>query len=241
MRILALDTATENCSVALLIDGRLTARERLLPRGHAAHILPMIEELLGESCTALASLTAIAFGCGPGAFTGVRLAASVTQGLAYAAGLKVVAISDLRAVAQRLLGLAPTATHALVVNDARMHEVYWGCFERAAGDLAVPVGEEHVGRPEGVRLPDAWVRHGEGLEIWAAGTGLAAYPELKLRVAEGLGAGVLGGAREDLLPCAVDVARLAVPEVLSGRLLAPEEALPVYLRNDVADPPRGSH
>jgi tRNA threonylcarbamoyladenosine biosynthesis protein TsaB len=235
VRILALDTATENCSAALLIDGRLTARERLLPRGHAAHILPMIEEVLGESGTALASLTAIAFGRGPGAFTGVRLAASITQGLAYAAGLPVVAISDLRAVAQRLLGLAATAGRVLVLNDARMHEVYWGCFERGADDLAAPAGEEQLGRPESVRLPQAWAQPGEGPRVWAAGSGLAAYPELKLYLR------TLGGTREDLLPCAADIARLAVPEVLSGRLQPAEEALPVYLRDEVTHSPKGSH
>ena len=234
MRILALDTATENCSAALLSDGRLVSRERQLPRGHAAHILPMIEEVLGESGVALAALTAIAFGRGPGAFTGVRLAASIAQGLAYAAGLKVVAVSDLRAVAQRLLGLSAAARRVVVLNDARMHEVYWGCFERAEDDLAAPVGEEHLGSPESVRLPDAWIRHGAEIGVWAAGNGLAAYPELKLGFA-----GALADLREDLLPCAADIARLAVPEVLSGRLLPPEEALPVYLRDDVARPAGG--
>ncbi len=105
MRILALDTATENCSVALLIDGHLSARERLLGRGHAEHILAMIDELLQEAGVSLGTLNAIAFGCGPGAFTGVRLAASVTQGLAFGAGLPVVPVSDLRALAQRVLDL----------------------------------------------------------------------------------------------------------------------------------------
>jgi tRNA threonylcarbamoyladenosine biosynthesis protein TsaB len=234
VRILALDTATENCSAALLNGGRLVARERQLPRGHAAHILPMIEEVLGESGVPLSALTAIAFGRGPGAFTGVRLAASVTQGLAYAAGLKVVAVSDLRAVAQRLLALSPGARRVVVLNDARMHEVYWGCFERAENDLATPVGEEQVGTPESVRLPDAWIRHSAEISVWAVGTGLAAYPELKLGLT-----GALAGLREDLLPCAADIARLAVPEVLSGRQLPPEQALPVYLRDDVARPAGG--
>jgi tRNA threonylcarbamoyladenosine biosynthesis protein TsaB len=236
VRILALDTATENCSAALLIDGRLSVRERLLPRGHAAQILPMIEELLGESGTALTSLTAIAFGRGPGAFTGVRLAASVTQGLAYAAGLPVVGVSDLRAVAQRLLGLVQGASRVVVLNDARMREVYWGCYERGADGLAAPVGEERVGGPESVRLPEPWKQPGAQVGIWAAGTGLAAYPELKLNLTR-----ALEGAREDLLPCAADIARLAVPEVLSGRLEPAEAALPVYLRDKVTQAPKESH
>lgn len=236
MRILALDTATENCSAALLIDGRLIVRERVLPRGHAAEILPMIEEVLGEAGVGLADLSAIAFGRGPGAFTGVRLAASITQGLAYAAGLPVVAVSDLRAVAQRLLGVAATARRVVILNDARMHEVYWACFERAADDLAVPRGEERLSAPESVRLPEPWVLESGGTRVWAAGTGLAAYPELK-RSLDGL----VEGVREDLLPSAAEIARLAVPEVLGGRVHPAQEALPVYLRDEVAQPPKASH
>jgi tRNA threonylcarbamoyladenosine biosynthesis protein TsaB len=145
----------------------------------------------------------------------------------------VVAVSDLRAVAQRLLGLSPAARRVLVLNDARMHEVYWGCFERMENELAALVGEERVGSPDSVRLPDAWRGPGAEIRVWAAGSGLAAYPELKVELA-----GALAGVREDLLPCAADIARLAVPEVLSGRLLPPEDALPVYLRDDVARPAR---
>ena len=105
MRILALDTATESCSAALLIEGRSLAREIELERGHAERILLMIDAVLAEAGVKLAGLDAIAFGRGPGSFTGVRLAASVTQGLAFGAGLGVVPVSDLRAVAQRALGL----------------------------------------------------------------------------------------------------------------------------------------
>lgn len=232
MRILALDTATENCSAALLIDGRLTARERLLERGHAESILAMIDEVLIEADSSLAGLTAIAFGRGPGSFTGVRLAASVTQGLAHGGGVPVVPVSDLAAVAQRVLGDDPTAQRVLVCNDARMREVYWGCFARSAGDLAAPVGEERVSDPAHVALPDGWA---PGAGLRGAGTAFAAYPQLR-----GSLSNVLGAIRE-LRPRAAEIALLAVPEVTAGRLRGPEEALPVYLRDDVVRPLGGGH
>ncbi len=231
MRILALDTATENCSAALLIEGRLLAREQLLTRGHAERILPMIDELLREGGAALAELTAIAFGRGPGAFTGVRLAASVAQGLAFGAGLPVVPVSDLRALAQRALERDPAAIRVLVCSDARMHEVYWGCFERAAEGpavatvLAVAAGDEHVGPPETVRLPAAWPAP---LLTRGVGSGFAAYPELR-----SLLAGRVDHFHEGLLPRAQEIARLAAREVAAGRAVAADEALPVYLREDV--------
>jgi tRNA threonylcarbamoyladenosine biosynthesis protein TsaB len=224
VKILALDTATENCSAALLVDGRLTARERLLERGHAESILSMIDEVLTAAGSSLGGLTAIAFGRGPGSFTGVRLAASVTQGLAHGACVPVVPVSDLAAVAQRVLGDDATAQRVLVCNDARMREVYWGCFARAAGDLAAPVGEEHVSDPARVALPADWFP-GPGLR--GAGTGFAAYPQLR-----GSFSTVLGSISE-VRPRAAEIALLAVFEVTAGRLRSPEEALPVYLRDEV--------
>ena len=155
MRILALDTATENCSVALLIGRRLIAREQLLEHGHAERILPMVDELLQEAKVSLGALNAIAFGRGPGSFTGVRLAASVTQGLAFGAGLPVVPVSDLRALAQRVMELDAAVTRVLVCNDARMHEVYWGCFERLAPDGFATAAEHLCGRAIGARFPAA--------------------------------------------------------------------------------------
>ena len=226
MRLLALDTATECCSAALLIDERLLTRETELARGHAERILPMIDELLGEAGMGLRSLDAIAFGRGPGSFTGVRLAASITQGLAFGAGLGVVAISDLRALAQRAFAEDSRVARALVCSDARMQEVYWGCFERGRDGLALPQGAERVDPPGGVELPPAWS------DAAGVGRGFGAYPALRAL------AGVTVRAGWDLLlPRAAEVARLAVPELAAGRLLAPEGALPVYLRDDVARPP----
>lgn len=229
MKILALDTATENCSAALFINGALLAREELLERGHAQRILPLIHELLQEAGLDLPALDAIAFGRGPGAFTGVRLAASVTQGLAFGAQRPVVPVSDLRALAQRALqdsGL----DRVLVGTDARMQEVYCGAFERGPGGLAVAVGPERVSPPQSVRLPQEWAG---GPKPLAVGSGFAAYPPLRAAMAADV-----QGFLEALWPRALEIALLALPEVAAGRARPPEEALPVYLREDVAQPPR---
>ena len=219
MKILALDTATENCSAVLLIDGQTWHREVEAERGHAELILTMIDELLREAGTKLPDLTAIAFGRGPGSFTGVRLAASVTQGLAFGAGVPVVPVSDLRAVAQRA-----ASQHVLVCNDARMQEVYWCCFERMPDGLMSPVTEERVSKPADVQLPKNW--RGSG-----AGRGFAAYTMLQERLAD-----QLTNIEPTLLPRAHEVALIAVAEVHAGRMEAPEAALPTYVRNDVAKP-----
>ena len=240
VRILAIDTATENCSAALLIDGRVLERARLLDRGHAEHILPMIDELLGEAAVKLRELSAIAFGRGPGAFTGVRLAASVTQGLAFGGRVPVVPISDLRAVAQRVLQGDSRVARVLVCADARMREVYWGCFERSSAGLALAIGAERVDGPAEVQRPQAWCGRGEaegepepasGMLV-AAGSGFATYPALGASIAR-------WAARiaPEVLPRALEIGILAVPEVEAGRILPAEQALPLYLRDDVTQTP----
>jgi tRNA threonylcarbamoyladenosine biosynthesis protein TsaB len=221
VKILALDTATEACSVALAIGDRQLSRYVELERGHAEEILPMIDALLAEGGIALAQLDAIAFGRGPGGFTGVRLAASVAQGLAFGADVGVVPISDLAAVAQRVAQLDPAARRVLVVNDARMREVYWAEYLiegiRAQGDERVNAPGDVV-----VSSGESWV---------AAGRGLIAWPELAERC-RAAGATL----RPDLLPRASEVLALARPQVAAGQVLAPELALPVYVRDRVAEP-----
>ena len=232
MRILALDTATENCSAALLVDGRLTVRERLAERGHAASILTMIDEVLAEAGATLKALDAIAFGRGPGSFTGVRLAASVTQGLSFGAGVPVVPVSDLRAVAYRALAEHSGSERALVCNDARMREVYWACYRRFGDDPAAPEGEERVSDPAEVALPGGWEADAT---LLGAGTGFAAYPKLTDLIPGGL------TATEVLHPRAAEIALLAVHEVATGRTFGPEMAVPVYLRDNVVQAPTPGH
>ena len=234
MKILALDTATEVCSVALLLQEntatvpRLLGRERPPGTGHSADILSLVQAVLAEAALALRDLDCIAFGRGPGGFTGVRLAASVTQGLAYGAGLPVVPVSDLLAVAQQALDLRPDAVSVLVCNDARMQEVYWTCATRGPEGLAVPANPEQVGSPDTVQLPPGLpgpvLGAGRGLAVWSA-------------IAQRLGR-ELAQLHTELLPRAQEIARLATPQWRAGQAVAPEQALPVYLRNDVARPSR---
>ena len=236
MRILAIDTATENCSAALLIDASVQFREIEMERGHAERILPMIDDLLAEAGITLHDLDAIAFGRGPGSFTGVRLAVTVTQGLAFGAGLGVVAISDLRAVAQRALRQDPAVTRVLVCNDARMNEVYWACFERGGDGLAGLEGEERVSKPSEVKLPAGWSTAtpvGRGFIAYADALRAALPTVVVTSPTTGVDTPVTEGLLH-LLPHAIDIARLSAPDVAAGRLIAPEAATPIYLRDNVA-------
>jgi len=225
MKILALDTATEACSVSLGIGDRSIDRYVELERGHAEQLLPMIDAVLAEGGIALGSLDAIAFGRGPGGFTGVRLAASVAQGLSFGAGIGVVPVSDLAAVAQCAIQMDPGAGQVLVVNDARMREVYWARY--AIGPGLAMQGDEKVSAASEVLLPER-----SAAQRWvAAGRGLSAWPALAERC---LAAGAT--VRADLLPRASEVLALARPVVAAGKMLPPEAALPVYVRDRVAEP-----
>jgi tRNA threonylcarbamoyladenosine biosynthesis protein TsaB len=228
MRILALDTATRACSTALLTEDTALTRELITERGHAEHILSMVDAMLAEAAFGLTAVDALAFGRGPGSFTGVRLAASVVQGLAFAARLPVVPISDLSAIAQRAFDCESALDHVLVCLDARMREIYWACFDRGADGHATRVGTERVSSASAVEVPQAW----RGC-IGGAGQGFRAYPELKTTPKC-----KFASIQEGLLPRALEIARLARPAVLAGRTLSPEEALPVYVRDDVTRPSR---
>jgi tRNA threonylcarbamoyladenosine biosynthesis protein TsaB len=219
MKILALDAATEACSAALLRDGRITERSEVIGRGHAGRLLPMADELLREAALAPRDLDAVAFGRGPGGFTGLRIAAAVAQGLAAGSGRPVLPVSDLAAVAA---GAAREshATRILVCMDARMGQVYWAACD-CSGEAPVAVTGEHLSDPAGVAPPPgaAWL---------GAGHGFAAYPSIAKR----LGAALAGtdGAR---LPLAADIARIAAADLAAGKGLAAARGLPVYLRDDV--------
>ena len=219
MKLLALDTATEACSAALVLDGRVAERYAVPGRGHAERLLPMVDELLAEAGIGLAALDGIAFGRGPGAFTGVRIAVAVAQGLALGAGLPVVPVSNLAALARGALDDAaePVAVPCL---DARMGEVYWA-EARARPDGGVDLLAEGLAVPAGV-APGA-------TRFVGAGHGWSAYPELVARFGDRAVA-----VRAELLPRAAWVGRLGALALAAGGGLDPAQAAPVYLRDEVA-------
>jgi len=223
MKILAIDTATEACSAALYIDGEINQQYRVAPREHGHIILPMIDQLLAEAGIRVSDLDALAFGRGPGSFMGVRIAAGVTQGIAFARDLPVVPISTLAAIAQT----AHTATGAssvLSAIDARMNEVYWGAYRLSEHGCMHLVEEERVIAPDQVAKP------GEGGWM-GAGSGWSAYGEI---LTAAVGPGVLSGQMNECFPSAESIVKLALAEYQAGRHVPAAQAVPVYLRDNVA-------
>lgn len=219
--LLALDTATEACSVALLHDGRVLSHYEVAPRLHAQRLLPMIQQLLGEAGIAAAQLDAIAFGRGPGAFTGVRIAIGVVQGLAFALDRPVLPVSNLAVLAQRALR-EQGASQVAAAIDARMDEVYWGCYRVEAGEMRL-CGQEAVLPPEQTEVP----RGSQG-SWFAAGTGWGTFGgRIPLQPSGQDGA---------MLPHAEDLLTLARFAWARGEALPADQAQPVYLRDQVATP-----
>jgi tRNA threonylcarbamoyladenosine biosynthesis protein TsaB len=221
MKLLAVDTSTDACSAALYIDGAVAERFAVTPRGHAEHILPMVEDLLEDAALSLARLDALAFGRGPGSFTGVRIAAGVIQGLALGAGLAVVPVSSLAALAQ-----GASADRILAAIDARMDEVYWGEYLRGDDGLVRVSGRERVTAPMHIPLPDEghWTGVGSGWDRYA--------DTLQQCLGE-----KLDGWLPGRYPHARDIAILGADGYRGGLGVAAELALPVYLRDEVVRRP----
>jgi tRNA threonylcarbamoyladenosine biosynthesis protein TsaB len=225
MNLLAIETATEACSAALFSGGRIIERYQVAPQEHNRLILPMIEAVLAEAGLQLTQLDALAFGRGPGSFTGVRIAVGVVQGIAFGADLPVVPISTLAALAQEALD-ETDEEYAYACLDARMGEVYWGIYRRGETGCVELVGEEAVlaadhvpflEESRGVGIGSGWSRYGEQLA-----------ERLRGRIATVL---------PDRLPRAAGVARLAAEAWRAGISVPAEQALPVYLRDNVARKP----
>ena len=216
MKLLALDTATEACSVALACGGEVREEFAVAPCQHNRLLFEMCDALFASSGITPGALDALVFGRGPGAFTGVRIAAAAAQGIAYAHDLPVVAVSDLAALAQQLFD-GCDGQRALAAIDARMGEVYYGFFRRGADGVAEAEGSEGVAPP--ARLPGA-----AGYSGCAGGSGFASCPAL--------GAG-LAVRKPYLLPRAGVMLKLALGPLEAGDTVTPMQALPVYLRDRV--------
>ncbi|TNH93982.1 tRNA (adenosine(37)-N6)-threonylcarbamoyltransferase complex dimerization subunit type 1 TsaB [Aeromonas sobria] len=221
MKILAVDTATEACSAALLVGDTLFSRWEEAPRDHTRKILPMVQAVLEDAGISLSDLDAIAFGRGPGSFTGVRIGISVAQGLAFGVGVPLIGISTLAAMAQGAYRL-DGAEQVLTAIDARMNEVYFGRYELIDGRMQL-VGDEVVSDP--AALVDA--RGKQAGPVTCVGTGFETYGETLSALADELAVSqVRFPAAEDMLP-------LARAAWLAGEAVPVEQATPVYLRDKV--------
>ncbi|MDX5297934.1 MAG: tRNA (adenosine(37)-N6)-threonylcarbamoyltransferase complex dimerization subunit type 1 TsaB [Gammaproteobacteria bacterium] len=222
MRLLALDTTTDACSVALRLDGQLISRCVIEPRAHTRQLMPMIQAVLADAGIPASALDAIAFGRGPGSFTGLRIALGAAQGLGWALQRPLVPVSTLAAVALQASRLAQ-AERVAVSFDARMDEVYWGCFQMQA-DMPMLCGEEHVLAPERAVLPTSdasdWYGAGDG---WALASRFPADTQARVACRD-----------PALIPLAEDIARLGHALFLAGQGVDPAAASPTYLRDEVA-------
>ncbi|PUA18524.1 tRNA (adenosine(37)-N6)-threonylcarbamoyltransferase complex dimerization subunit type 1 TsaB [Glaciimonas sp. PCH181] len=215
--ILAIETSTELASAALLRDGQVISRESAGVQTHSQTILPMIQSLLAEAEVSLAQCDALAFGVGPGSFTGVRTACGIVQGLAFGADLPVLPIVTLAAMAQACYE-AHGAKDVLSVLDARMGEVYWAQY-RYVGDAWIVIVEPTLSAPALV-APSGIVQ--------ACGNGLSAYAE------QFTDASFAINAQPALMPHARQIAQLGLQAFQQGLGLPASEAQPLYLRNKVA-------
>ena len=222
VKILALDTATENCSVALLTDDGIYFRSEVAPRDHTKKILPMVDDVLREARLSLKELDALAFGRGPGSFTGVRIGIGIAQGLAFGADLPMIGISTLETMAQGVYREHGESAVATAI-DARMSEIYWGRFLRQEDGSWLAQDAECVISPalvveKSIDDDNTW---------FTAGTGWEAYSDLLTQ---------LPFRREIssiVYPDAQDIVSLAKIELLKGNTVSVEEASPVYLRDKV--------
>ncbi len=217
MRILALETSTEYCSVALWQDGKMTSRCELVGQRHSELLIEFLDELLSDAGVKLTQLDGIAFGMGPGSFTGVRIACGVAQGLALGADLPVVGVCTLQALAQ-----ASGHDKVIAALDARMGEIYHAAYEKRAGEW-VAVCEPNLCLPQHAPVV-------QSLGWFGAGSGFAMHGDaLSERYA-----GQLAGSDAGILPQADAIAQLAAPLFAAGQGMDAALAMPLYLRDKVA-------
>lgn len=222
MKILALDTSTEFLSLALWLDGELVSRDVLVGQAHSQQILPLLRDLLEEASISLHALDGIAFGAGPGSFTGLRIGCGIAQGLAFGANLPVIGIGTLVALAETVNTLDSNHDRIIACLDARMGEVYLGAYQKRENlwHETLPVA---LYKPDNVPVlaGERWV---------GAGSGWTAYqPTLMSCYKDQIGA-----IQPDISPVARSIVKLALPMFESGHGVAAAEATPIYIRNKVA-------
>ena len=212
MNILAIDTVTELCSVALFVDGRVTQRLTDLSNSHSRVLLPMINELLLEAAIELSDLDGIAFDRGPGSFTGLRIGAGVAQGLSFSSGVPLRGISSLAALARRCEG------NVVVALDARMNQVYTASFKVTNGNV-VSLGAEQLIPPRELQIQDDTIPIGNGWRV---------YEELIELTHEEISRGDVNAT-----PLADDILALSIPQFERGEVSQFNQGLPVYIRDNV--------
>ncbi|MBI3525948.1 MAG: tRNA (adenosine(37)-N6)-threonylcarbamoyltransferase complex dimerization subunit type 1 TsaB [Betaproteobacteria bacterium] len=219
MKLIALETSTHHLSIALWLDGVLIERDGDIPNGGSERLLPWLNELLTDAGMTFSQFDGIAFGAGPGGFTGLRLACGVAQGLAFGLDLPVVGVSSLEALA--LAAYSGGTERIFASLDARMNEVYFAAYQIRDG-ASETVQAPAVAVPQSVLAPQAW----DGIDWIGCGNGFVAYPEMLKTAAHEL--------RADCWPTAAAVARLAAPRLARGEGVDAGLAAPLYVRDKVA-------
>ena len=228
MKLLALDTSSVACTVAVQHGDQLFERHEELPREHTRLLMPMIRSVLEEADIELSGLDGIVLGNGPGSFIGMRIAASVAQGLAYGAGLEIAPVSSMAAIAVEVASAEPARGACVAVaQDAHMQEVYLGLYSIVDGVLTNRA-------PERLQRCEAIPELDDGSDYIAAGFGWQRFPVL-------LEANRcnLQGISEVLYPHARFLLKLGVDAFERGDSLAAQDVIPAYLRQKVAEKPRG--
>ena len=220
-KILALDTSTDACSVAIEVDGERREIFKVIPRKHTHELLPMVEQLLAEAELKVSQLDAIAFGRGPGAFAGIRIATGVAQGLAYAVDLPVVPVSSLAALAQGYYRESKDSESLIITAfDARMNEIYWGGYRIVDGQACIDIAEK-VSSPSELAVT-------ENAICVAVGSGFNYLEQMPTAAS-----GWFKSINCDLYPHALDIVTIASAQYELGNTVEAEDAQPVYLRNQV--------
>jgi len=218
MKIIAIDTATEGCSVALFADGLCQEIFEILPRQHTERVLQMVDDLLSSHHLLLSQLDAIAFNCGPGSFTGVRVGTSVVQGLAFSNNLPVIPVSSLAALAQLALRVE-NKEKVISTIDARMNEIYWGCYQAVNGLMELD-GNEKVTAAALIKKTGLWHCQGSGWDTY----------NLELKQSDLVN---ISSYTNECLPHAQDIAILAADLYKKGKTVSASEAIPSYIRDEV--------